>query len=106
MDLGATAEHGATVRALAFDPTGAWLLSGDDTKTMRLWRTSDWTVAHTLCVTWGCCRMEAATRSSALYCMRLNPQPTCCRAEAPGSPPQRMELHRRIRYVMIQKRMH
>lgn len=46
-DLGAAAEHGAPVRALAFDPTGAWLLSADDTKTVRLWRTADWTVAHT-----------------------------------------------------------
>lgn len=47
-DLGEAAEHGAAVRALAFDPTGAWLLSADDTKTVRLWRTADWTVAHTL----------------------------------------------------------
>ncbi len=48
MDLGAAAEHAATIRAVAFDPTGAWLLTADDSKACTLWRTSDWTVAHTL----------------------------------------------------------
>ena len=48
MDLGERAQHGNTIRALVFDPTGDWLLTADDTKTVRLWRTADWTIAHTL----------------------------------------------------------
>lgn len=46
--LAADGEHAATIRVLAFDSAGAWLLSADDSKTARLWRTADWTVAHTL----------------------------------------------------------
>ena len=46
--LAGDGEHTATIRVLAFDSAGAWLLSADDSKTARLWRTADWTVAHTL----------------------------------------------------------
>lgn len=47
VDLGESAMHSGTIRALIFDPTGAWLLTADDSKACSLRRTSDWTVIHT-----------------------------------------------------------
>lgn len=47
IELGASAVHADVIRVLAFDPTGAWLLTADDSKTTYLWRTSNWTLCHT-----------------------------------------------------------
>jgi WD40 repeat protein len=38
--------HSAPIRALAFDPSSALLLSGGDDKTLRVWRLEDKLLLH------------------------------------------------------------
>ena len=45
-----TEGHAATIRALAFDPSGRYLLAGDDAKVCRVWDLSTGRCVRSMCV--------------------------------------------------------